>query len=240
MKKLYLCLALTFAAATCGILGCARDACAADAAPAVTSPAVAPVLDAGPVTMGTVDAAVAVGTQAPSSAATPAATLPDLDRDPSGALMKLLEALRTRDWRILAAIVLVGVTWLTRRYAGKKVPWLQTDRGGVVVVLMLGVFGGVATALAARSPVTPGLLVDGIFNALMSAGIWTALRKAFPSVFGSGAKPLIAGLPDADLLNLTDEERAALPKLDPAAGMGPPYAKGVFVGPPGGIITKLK
>lgn len=106
------------------------------------------------------------------------AIAPDLDKDPGGFAASMLNAAKAGKWRLLAGGLLVVVVWLTRRFGSRAVPWLSTDRGGVALVLILGVLVGMATALAADAPITLDLLLGGISIALGGAGTYVAAKKS--------------------------------------------------------------
>lgn len=104
--------------------------------------------------------------------------------DVVGIVKKAQEAGHDKNWSILFIIasVVVGLTWLLRKFGGLFIPFLKTDRGGAVTVLVLGVAGGLVNALAAGSSVTLDVVVSGMGVGFMSAGGFTVLKKLlFPS-----------------------------------------------------------
>ena len=107
------------------------------------------------------------------------AVAPSLDPvDDLGALASLtIAAIRTGNWWALAAIALSVVVSITRRFAGDRFPWLATDRGGVVTVAALSLFGALATALLGGVPIGPLLLIDALKVAATSIGGFVGLRK---------------------------------------------------------------
>jgi len=102
------------------------------------------------------------------------------------------------NWRMLVAIALSGVVWLLRtflmgpkvqgvKYVGAIARWFHTDRGGVVLTLIVGVLGGFATAFKASAPLTIDLFVTGVVNGLLAAGFFVGLKKLVG--LGGGASP---------------------------------------------------
>lgn len=92
------------------------------------------------------------------------------------------------NWRMLVAIALSGVVWLLRtflmgpkvqrvRYLGPIARWFRTDRGGVVLTLIVGVVGGLVTAFKAGAPLSIDLFVTGVVNGLLAAGFFVGLKK---------------------------------------------------------------
>lgn len=111
--------------------------------------------------------------------------------DVVGIVKKAQEAGHDKNWSILFIIasVVVGLTWLLRKFGGLFIPFLKTDRGGAVTVLVLGVAGGLVNALAAGATVSLDTIVAGAGVGFMSAGGFTVLKKLlFPSDAGEETK----------------------------------------------------
>lgn len=104
----------------------------------------------------------------------------------------VLKAVQDKNWAMLVAVALTGLVWAVRRYGGNTLPWLKTDRGGALLVLLLGIGGGIINALAAGAPLTPQLLLDGARVGLISAGGYAVVRKL---LFGEKPEPVPQPVP---------------------------------------------
>lgn len=123
------------------------------------------------------------------------APVPDLPKgvDPTddfGALASLaVTAIRTGNWWALAALALSVVVSLSRKFLSKHIPFLASDRGGFLTVVLLALFGGLATSLIGGRAIGPDLLMDCLKVALTAAGGFVGFKK----VFMDGAKIEAAG-----------------------------------------------
>lgn len=132
-----------------------------DAAPV---PAAAKTLDAGPATP------VAVNSQE---------NKPDAVPSDVSLLEKAYERIKQGDldWKAIAAIALIGVVFVARRFGGKFVPFLQTDRGGALLALGVGIAGALANAILAGKPVDLTLLLRGLEVGIEGAGGYVVVRR---------------------------------------------------------------
>ncbi|TQF09182.1 hypothetical protein FJV41_45945 [Myxococcus llanfairpwllgwyngyllgogerychwyrndrobwllllantysiliogogogochensis] len=96
----------------------------------------------------------------------------------------LLDAVTSRNYALLAALVVVLLVYLLRKFGGAFIPFLRTDRGGAVLVLGVSLAGAVANALAAGAPFSLALLVTALKVALTAAGGFTVIKRL---VFGTPA-----------------------------------------------------
>jgi hypothetical protein len=96
--------------------------------------------------------------------------------------------MRDGNWRMAAATALTAVVWFLRSVAirpglealpgvGPIFRWLKTDRGGVVLALSVGVLGGIGTALFAHQHVSRDLIINGAIEGVLSAGIFSTVKK---------------------------------------------------------------
>lgn len=113
-------------------------------------------------------------------------------------LKATFEAAAKHDWRVFAALLLVGVVWLARKYA-MKLPgavgsFFQGDRGGAVLALVLGVLGAVGHMLTAGAGFSLQTVTDGLVMAVTAAGGWTV----FKHLLGQGNAQVAAKAPAAD------------------------------------------
>lgn len=102
--------------------------------------------------------------------------IPDPSADAGGFLSFLLSAVVGRNWILLAAAVCVGLTYLLRTFGAKWVPFFATDRGGAVLVLVIGMLGGIGSALAEGKPWWAAIL-GGLGLAATSAGAFVIPKK---------------------------------------------------------------
>jgi hypothetical protein len=109
--------------------------------------------------------------------APPAVAIPDPSQDPGGVVASLLAAAKAGQWRLLAGLVLSVLVWAARRWGSGAVPWLKTDRGGAVLVLLLALLGGIGTSLAGSGPFGLSLLVNSLSMAFVSAGGYTVVKR---------------------------------------------------------------
>lgn len=110
--------------------------------------------------------------------------------DDVGALASLaITAVRTGNWWALAALLLSVMVSLARKFFAKSLPFLASDRGGFLTVVVLSLLGGLATALVGGRAIGPDLLIDCLKVALVAAGGFVGFKK----VFLDGAKITEAG-----------------------------------------------
>jgi hypothetical protein len=97
--------------------------------------------------------------------------------DPVPFLKALASGVMGKHWILVAALVLTGLTWVTRRYLAKRIAFFKTDAGGFILAVALGVLGGVGDALSSGAKVTPDLLLLGLEVGVLGAGGWTGVKR---------------------------------------------------------------
>lgn len=138
--------------------------------------------DAGPADAGADESAAA-----PAPAASPAA-LPDAEpakpvavdppKDELDALKQGYVAITTGNWRHVAALALILVTMLVRRFQKKLPKVLRGDRGGVITVFVLSLLGAVGhTALAGASFGSLDLWETAALIALEAIGGFVGVKR---------------------------------------------------------------
>lgn len=105
-----------------------------------------------------------------------------------------VSAAKVGDWRVLAGVICIGLVWLARwgvgKIPGKVGAWFNTDRGGAVMALIVGVLGSVAHMLSSKDPFSMKFIMDGAVMAVTAAGGFTVFNKLFkPSDKASPAAP---------------------------------------------------
>ena len=90
-----------------------------------------------------------------------------------------IAAVKTSNWRHLAAVVLIGLTLLIKKLGSKIkfLKFLDTDRGGAALVVFNGVAGTLAALLLSDAAITTQALVDGVTLGLESAGGFTVVKR---------------------------------------------------------------
>ncbi len=139
------------------------------------------------------DAAVAIGDAAPENdveadePAAPASPVAIVEADPIGAVKVVLDSAREGNWKLVTAFVLALLMSLLGKFRD-KVKWFKGDRGGAVLVMVLGIAGGISTALAVGAKFDLALLTGAFSTALLAAGGYSWFKKLiWPSDQGKEA-----------------------------------------------------
>jgi hypothetical protein len=146
--------------------------------------------DAGtPVSATPAATAATTATTAPTSKPATSATQVAPSPDEGGFWTKLYDAVTHRNWKMLAALLAVGVTFVLRKWGAKFVPWFETNRGGVAMAGIVALLGAAATAtFSGRSLVDA--LAGGVQVWVMSMGGWMGAKHLLFDGPGAGQKPL--------------------------------------------------
>ena len=93
----------------------------------------------------------------------------------------IYNAVLNSNWRVLAALALIGVVacirWLAPKMHNKLGVFLNSDRGGVVLVILGGLGGALSTAVFAGKLITGHLIVNGLVVGFIAAGGWNVIKK---------------------------------------------------------------
>jgi hypothetical protein len=111
------------------------------------------------------------------------ALLTDPSVDPGHFAEQTYQALQHQDYRLFAALAVIGLVWAARKFGG-KLPgklgdFMRSDRGGAVLALVMGVLENVAHAALAGS-LTAHAVMDGLVNGVLAAGGYSAAKKMLP------------------------------------------------------------
>lgn len=91
------------------------------------------------------------------------------------------DSVQSGNWKAVAAAVLVGLVaflrWVTPKINGKTGAWLNSDRGGTVLVFLGGLAGAFSTALLAHQPVTLQLVISGVITGALAIGAYTGVKQ---------------------------------------------------------------
>lgn len=107
-----------------------------------------------------------------------AAGLPTDDASLLDLLRPVYEALTAGQYALTTALALIALTALAKRYLGGALPWLHTDAGGSLLVLVgAGATAAAAGLLAPGTHVTLGLLKNALFAGVTAAGGYAMIKN---------------------------------------------------------------
>jgi hypothetical protein len=111
-----------------------------------------------------------------------ASVAPDPGVDAGAFIKSAFDAAQRGDYRMFAALALIGVVYVARKY-GAKVPgkigaFAASDRGGAALALGLAIVGGVSHALLAARPLGLSMLVSAVYISFLAAGGYSLVKKA--------------------------------------------------------------
>jgi hypothetical protein len=103
------------------------------------------------------------------------------ESDPSDLAMRAVKAAKSRDWKLLIALVVSILAWGARKYGKSYVPFLGTDRGGIITVFALAFVGCIANVMIALGSggLASDIWLDAVSIAMLSIGGYTGLKKLF-------------------------------------------------------------
>ena len=137
-----------------------------------------------------------------SPVAAPVVTAPSA---PGAILQGLLNAFQSRNWTMVAALLLIGVVALIR-YAAPKLhgatgAWLNSNRGGSTLVLVCGILGAIGTALFGGAHISAQLILSGVLVGVMASGgwnvVWDLLSPCDKKPDLTGPVPMVTPSPSA-------------------------------------------
>lgn len=101
----------------------------------------------------------------------------NIDQDPVGFANQVFEAGKSKEYRLLVILVIFGIVWAARKWGKKLVPWFDSDRGGAVLALSVGILERLATMAASGGTLTVWLIFEGVINAASAAGGLTIIKR---------------------------------------------------------------
>lgn len=122
------------------------------------------------------DAAAATMPDGGTAVVAPVITPPSPDQG-EAFLKQIFDAAMKKDYMGLTALVLIAAVWLVRKFGAKKIPFLATDRGGAILVMVASILGALANSLAAGKGYSSDVLLHSVYLGFMAAGGWVWIRK---------------------------------------------------------------
>lgn len=111
----------------------------------------------------------------------------DPTADLGGFVSSVMDAFKAHDYRIVAAVVLMGAVFVARKYLPKWKPALASGKWAAIMSLALGGIGGICIALASGEAFSAAMLISSIVGGLTTAftasGMYSTAKKlSEPSV----------------------------------------------------------
>ena len=89
----------------------------------------------------------------------------------------IIAAAKGGEWRMAIAAILSLIMTLAYKLKVRKLSIFKGDRGGVILLLVLGLMGGVSAALASGAPISLDLAIGTLSVVLTAAGGWQVLKR---------------------------------------------------------------
>ncbi len=97
-------------------------------------------------------------------------------------LERVLEAVKSSNWRMLAALAVIALVYAARRWASRVWPWLATDRGGAALVLATAMLGAVVNTWGAGKAMSLQMVLSALQIGFLAGGGYAVVKK----LIGSG------------------------------------------------------
>ena len=98
------------------------------------------------------------------------------EADPVGTITGLVRDIRAGNWRLAAVAVLVLLMLALSKFRG-LVSWFKGDRGGAILVGLLGLLGTLSAALATSEPLGLDLFVGALATTWTAVGGYTWVKR---------------------------------------------------------------
>ena len=120
----------------------------------------------------------------------------------------LARAVAGGDWKLVAVLAVIGLTFLAKTY-GSKIPgalgtFLASSRGGAILALVLSLLVALAPAIAGKAPWSINLVRDALTLGLGAIGGWVGVRR-------------LLGVGDAGQVAVVTQVQTVPPPAAPAA-----------------------
>lgn len=107
----------------------------------------------------------------------------DPTTDPNGFFNLLWNAVTERKWGLVAVLSTIALVSLIRkvmpRIHSRLGAWLNSNRGGAVLAVVMGTATALATTAIAGLPITPRAFVDAVVVSIGAIGGWNAMWDLF-------------------------------------------------------------
>ena len=97
--------------------------------------------------------------------------------DVGGLASLLVQAFASKDYTLVASVLLLAVVWAVRTFGAKFIPALGTPRAGAFLSAVGGTASLLVAALAAGQTFTLGLLFGCLNAALAASGLWSVAKN---------------------------------------------------------------
>jgi hypothetical protein len=97
--------------------------------------------------------------------------------DPLAGFKTLVDLIASKQWPLAATMGVVILIGLARRYGGKYIPWLLTNRGGAVLSLLFAACESLVLALTSGAVGWVPVLTAAIGLFLKNMAVFTAFKK---------------------------------------------------------------
>ena len=96
--------------------------------------------------------------------------------DPIGVLGGLVDAVRSGQWRLVAALLL-SLIMLGMTRMRTKIKWFRGDRGGAVLVMLVSLCGALSTSLLTEAPIDFKMMLGAVGTTFTAVGGYTWIRR---------------------------------------------------------------
>jgi 4-hydroxybenzoate polyprenyltransferase len=104
---------------------------------------------------------------------------PSPDADAAGWIKALYEAVTSKNWGLVAGVVLIGLVYPLRRF-GPSI--FKTGFGGIVLAFLTSLAGTFGIALAAGAKPNLAMIVTAVTTAATAAGLWQWIKDHIPGM----------------------------------------------------------
>lgn len=111
----------------------------------------------------------------------------------------IVSAVGSKNYGLLIALAVIAIVYAARKFGSKYIPFLGTDRGGVLLSLVSGLGLSVYTAAVAAGEHTVGeVLVNALLASITASGTYALLKKLIWPTGKDMAQELVAVEPKVE------------------------------------------
>lgn len=100
-----------------------------------------------------------------------------LPSEPGAIASAVIAAISGGQWKLVAALVVVGVIWVLRKFGASVWPFLGSPGGGALLAFTSGTALYLCGLVYAGIAVTPKMAIEGVLFAASAIGGWTGIRR---------------------------------------------------------------